>query len=221
MKKNSLLQKAKKLQENGVNILDIEKLEIRGNLECGKGVFIETNVIIEGNVYLGDYVTIRSNTIIVDSSINNHTEIKSNSLIRNSIISENCVIGPYSRLRSGTKIANNSQIGTFVEIKKSTIGSGCKINHMAFIGDAILGDDVIIGAGTITCNHDGNDTQQTIIHSGSYIGSNVNLIAPIVIEENAMIGAGSTITENAPKNKLTLSRSKQVTIGNRDKTKSK
>ena len=221
MKKHSLFQKAKKLQENGVNILDIEKLEIRGNLECGKDVFIETNVIVEGNVYLGDYVTIRSNTIIVDSSINNHTEIKSNSLIRNSIISENCVIGPYSRLRSETKIANNSQIGTFVEIKKSTIGSGCKINHMAFIGDAILGDDVIIGAGTITCNHDGNDTQQTIIHSGSYIGSNVNLIAPIVIEENAIIGAGSTITENAPKNKLTLSRSKQVTIGNRDKTKSK
>ena len=221
MKKNSLLQKAKKLRDNGVNILDIEKLEIRGNLECGKDVFIETNVIVEGNVYLGDYVTIRSNTIIVDSSINNHTEIKSNSLIRNSIISENCVIGPYSRLRSETKIANNSQIGTFVEIKKSTIGSGCKINHMAFIGDAILGDDVIIGAGTITCNHDGNDTQQTIIHSGSYIGSNVNLIAPIVIEENAIIGAGSTITENAPKNKLTLSRSKQVTIGNRDKTKSK
>ena len=221
MKKNSLLQKAKKLRDNGVNILDIEKLEIRGNLECGKDVFIETNVIIEGNVYLGDYVTIRSNTIIIDSSINNHTEIKSNSLIKNSIISENCVIGPYSRLRSGTKIANNSQIGTFVEIKKSTIGSGCKINHMAFIGDAILGDDVIIGAGTITCNHDGNDTQQTIIHSGSYIGSNVNLIAPIVIEENAIIGAGSTITENAPKNKLTLSRSKQVTIGNRDKTKSK
>ena len=221
MKKNSLLQKAKKLRDNGVNILDIEKLEIRGNLECGKDVFIETNVIVEGNVYLGDYVTIRSNTIIIDSSINNHTEIKSNSLIRNSIISENCVIGPYSRLRSGTKIANNSQIGTFVEIKKSTIGSGCKINHMAFIGDAILGDNVIIGAGTITCNHDGNDTQQTIIHSGSYIGSNVNLIAPIVIEENAIIGAGSTITENAPKNKLTLSRSKQVTIGNRDKTKSK
>ena len=221
MKKNSLLQKAKKLRDNGVNILDIEKLEIRGNLECGKDVFIETNVIVEGNVYLGDYVTIRSNTIIVDSSINNHTEIKSNSLIRNSIISENCVIGPYSRLRSGTKVANNSQIGTFVETKKSTIGSGCKINHMAFIGDAILGDDVIIGAGTITCNHDGNDTQQTIIHSGSYIGSNVNLIAPIVIEENAIIGAGSTITENAPKNKLTLSRSKQVTIGNRDKTKSK
>ena len=221
MKKNSLLQKAKKLQDNGVTILDIEKLEIRGNLECGKDVLIETNVIVEGKVYLGDYVTIRSNTIIVDSSINNHTEIKSNSLIRNSIISENCVIGPYSRLRSGTKIANNSQIGTFVEIKKSTIGSGCKINHMAFIGDAILGDDVIIGAGTITCNHDGNDTQQTIIHSGSYIGSNVNLIAPIVIEENAIIGAGSTITENAPKNKLTLSRSKQVTIGNRDKTKSK
>ena len=221
MKKNSLLQKAKKLRDNGVNILDIEKLEIRGNLECGKDVFIETNVIVEGNVYLGDYVTIRSNTIIIDSSINNHTEIKSNSLIRNSIIGENCIIGPYSRLRSGTKIANNSQIGTFVEIKKSTIGSGCKINHMAFIGDAILGDDVIIGAGTITCNHDGNDTQQTIIHSGSYIGSNVNLIAPIVIEENAIIGAGSTITENAPKNKLTLSRSKQVTIGNRDKTKSK
>ena len=124
-------------------------------------------------------------------------------------------------MRTGTNIKNHSQIGAFVEIKNSIIGCNCKINHMAFIGDAILGNYVNIGAGTITCNHDGNDTQQTIIHSGSYIGSNVNLIAPIVIEENAIIGAGSTITENAPKNKLTLSRSKQVTIGNRDKTKSK
>ena len=218
--KNNLLQKAKKLLENGVTILDIEKLEIRGNLECGKEVFIETNVIIEGDVFLGDYVTIRSNTIIIDSSVGNHTEIKSNSLIKGSTISEHCVIGPYSRLRSGTKIADNSQIGTFVEIKKSTIGSDCKINHMAFIGDAILGDDVIIGAGTITCNHDGHDSQQTIIHSGSYIGSNVNLIAPVIIEENAIIGAGSTITKNAPKNKLTLSRSKQVTVENQDKTTS-
>ena len=218
--KSNLLQKAKKLQKNGVTILDIEKLEIRGNLECGKEVFIETNVIIEGDVFLGDYVTIRSNTIVIDSSIGNHTEVKSNSLIRNSIISENCIIGPYSRIRSGTKIASNSQIGTFVEIKESTIGSGCKINHMAFIGDAILGDNVIIGAGTITCNHDGHESQQTIIHSGSYVGSNVNLIAPIIIEENAIIGAGSTITKTAPKNKVTLSRSKQVTI-NRDKTKPK
>ena len=218
--KNNLLQKAKKLLENGVTILDIEKLEIRGNLECGKEVFIETNVIIEGDVFLGDYVTIRSNTIIIDSSVGNHTEIKSNSLIKGSTISEHCVIGPYSRLRSGTKIADNSQIGTFVEIKKSTIGSDCKINHMAFIGDAILGDDVIIGAGTITCNHDGHESQQTTIHSGSYIGSNVNLIAPVVIGENATVGAGSTITKNAPENKLTLSRPKQVTVEGRNKIKS-
>ena len=218
--KNNLLQKAKKLLENGVTILDIEKLEIRGNLECGKEVFIETNVIIEGDVFLGDYVTIRSNTIIIDSSVGNHTEVKSNSLIKGSTISEHCVIGPYSRLRSGTKIADNSQIGTFVEIKKSTIGSDCKINHMAFIGDAILGDDVIIGAGTITCNHDGHESQQTTIHSGSYIGSNVNLIAPVVIGENATVGAGSTITKNAPENKLTLSRPKQVTVEGRNKIKS-
>ena len=220
MKKNSSSQKAKKLQANGVEILDIEKLEIRGNLECGKDVLIETNVIIEGEVYLGDSVKIRSNTIIIDSSINNYTEIKSNSIIRNSTIRENCVIGPYSRIRTGTKIDNFSQIGTFVEIKKSIIGSGCKINHMAFIGDAILGDDVIIGAGTITCNHDGNKSQQTVIHSGSYIGSNVNLIAPIIIGENATIGAGSTITKNAPDNKLTLSRPKQVTVQGREKIKS-
>jgi bifunctional UDP-N-acetylglucosamine pyrophosphorylase/glucosamine-1-phosphate N-acetyltransferase len=220
MKKNSSSQKAKKLQDDGVIILDVEKLEIRGNLECGRDVFIETNVIIEGEVYLGDCVKIRSNTIIIDSSINNYTEVKSNSIIRNSTISENCIIGPYSRIRSGTKIDNYSQIGTFVEIKKSIIGSGCKINHMAFIGDAILGDDVIIGAGTITCNHDGHKSQLTVIHSGSYIGSNVNLIAPIIIGENAIIGAGSTITKNAPENKLTLSRPKQVTVEDRDKIKS-
>ena len=221
MNKNNLFQKVKKLQDNGVKILDTEKIEIRGNLECGKNVVIETNVIIEGEVYLGDNVKVRSNTIIINSSINDHTEIRNNTLIKNSIINENCIIGPYARLRSGTKIASNAQIGTFVEIKKSVVGSGCKINHMAFIGDATLGEDVIIGAGTITCNHDGHESQQTIIQSGAYIGSNVNLIAPIIIEENAIIGAGSTITKNAPKNKITLSRSEQISIKNRDKTKSK
>ena len=220
MKKNSSSQKAKKLQDNGVKILDIEKLEIRGNLECGKDVLIETNVIIEGEVRLGDSVKIRSNTIIIDSSIDNCTEIKSNTIIRKSEINKNCIIGPFSRIRTGTKIGDYSQIGSFVEIKKSTIGSGCKINHMAFIGDAILGDDVIIGAGTITCNHDGNESQQTVIHSGSYIGSNVNLIAPIVIGENATIGAGSTITKDAPDSKLTLSRPQQITVEARDKIKS-
>jgi len=220
MKKISSSQKAKKLQDNGVKILDIEKLEIRGNLECGRDVLIETNVIFEGEVFLGDGVKIRSNTIITDSSINNYTEVKSNSIIRNSTISQNCIIGPYSRIRTGTKIDNYTQIGTFVEIKKSLIGSGCKINHMAFIGDATIGNDVIIGAGTITCNHDGHESQQTTIHSGSYIGSNVNLIAPVVIGENATVGAGSTITKNAPENKLTLSRPKQVTVEDRNKIKS-
>jgi len=205
-------EKIKILIDSGVNILDTDKIEIRGNLRCGKNVSIETNVIIEGEVFLDDDVIIGSNTIIINSTISSGTKVNHFSLIKNSIIAKNCNIGPFCRLRTGSIIEDESQIGTFVEIKNSTIGSKCKVNHMAFIGDTIIGNNVTIGAGTITCNHDGMKSQKTIIESGSYIGSNVNLVAPVHIEENAIIGAGSTITKQVPKNKLTLSRAKQITI---------
>lgn len=210
--KNNQNIKARKLQEQGVKIFDIDKLEIRGNLKCGKNVEIETNVIIEGNVYIENSVKIGSNTIIIDSKIGENSRINHYSLIKGSKVGKNCIIGPYSRLRTGSEIGKNSQIGNFVEIKNSIIGPNARISHMAFIGDATLGTNVTIGAGTITCNHDGIGINKTIIESNSFIGSNVNLVAPVRISANATIGSGSTITENAPRGKLTLARSKQLTI---------
>ena len=195
-----------------MQMLDPKLVFIRGNLEHGSNVLIETNVTFEGDVYLGNNVVIRANTIIRNSKIGSETEIKQYSFINNSNISEGCIVGPYARLRTGSDINSNSQIGTYVEVKNSKIGSNCKINHMAFIGDAIIEDNVIIGAGTITCNHDGKETQQTIIKSGAYIGSNVNLIAPIEIGNNALIGAGSTVTNSAPNNKITIERAQQVSF---------
>ena len=200
------------LEAQNVLFLDNEKVDIRGELICGANVQIDINVIFKGKVELGDSVIIGANTIVNNSVIKSGTKIKDYSLIKNTSIGEHCIIGPFSRLRTGTKIGNYSNIGTFVEIKNSILGSNCKINHMAFIGDAQLDNDVIIGAGSITCNHDGEKSQETIIKSGVYIGSNVNLIAPIEIGENAIIGAGSTISNDVPKNKLTLERSKEVSI---------
>ena len=195
-----------------MNMLDPKLVYIRGNLKHGSNVFIETNVTFEGDVFLGNNVIIRANTTIRNSKIGSETEIKHYSLINNSHISERCIVGPYARLRTGSEIESNSQIGTYVEIKDSKIGSDCKINHMAFIGDAIIEDNVIIGAGTITCNHDGKKSRQTIIKSGAYIGSNVNLVAPVKIGNNAVIGAGSTITSSAPDDKMTIERSRQISV---------
>jgi len=214
MKENNNNQ-ISELEGKSIKFSDKDKVDIRGELICGANVQIDINVIFKGKVELGDSVVIGANTIVNNSVIKSGTKIKDYSLIKNVTIGEHCIIGPFSRLRTGTNVGDYSNIGTFVEIKNSIIGSNCKINHMAFIGDARLGNDVIIGAGSITCNHDGEKSQETIIHSGVYIGSNVNLIAPIEIGENAIIGAGSTISHDAPQNKLTLERSKEVSIDNK------
>ena len=200
------------LEENGVTFLNKGSTEIRGNLTCGKGVVIDSNVIFKGDVTLGDNVLIGSNSILENSIIKSGTEIKDNSGIKNSQIGHNCILGPYCRIRSETKIDDESQIGNFVEIKKTIIGKKCRINHMAFLGDSILEDRVTIGAGVITCNNDGMQTNQTYIESNAFIGSNVNLVAPLRISKNSTIGSGSTITESTPKNSLTIARSRQVTI---------
>ena len=184
MKKSNQISQ---IEEQNVKFLDKDKVDIRGELICGANVQIDINVIFKGKVELGDSVIIGANTIVNNSVIKSDTKIKDYSLIKNSSIGEHCIIGPFSRLRTGTNVGDYSNIGTFVEIKNSIIGSNCKINHMAFIGDARLGNDVTIGAGSITCNHDGEKSQKTIIHTGAYIGSNVNLIAPIEIGENAVV----------------------------------
>lgn len=195
-----------------------EKVDIRGSLSLGSNCSIDINVIIEGKVLLGDNVKIGSNCIIKDSMIGNNTIIKPFTHIEESRINEQCNIGPYANLRKGSKIDKDTSIGNFVEIKNSHIGQHCKVNHLSFIGDSILEENVIIGASTITCNHNGSEFKKIIIRKNSYVGSGTKLIAPLEVGENATIGAGSVITKNVAANKLTLSRAKQVVVKNWKRT---
>ena len=220
MKKNNI-NKIIALEKQGVKFIDHNKVDIRGELICGTDVQIDVNVIFKGKVELKDSVIIGSNTIIKNSVIRSESKIKDYSLVKHASVGKNCTIGPYARIRSNSIIDNNSQVGNFVEIKNSTIGKSCRINHMAFLGDSTLEDNVTIGAGVITCNHDSRSTQKTYIESGSFIGSNVNLVAPIKISKNSTIGSGSTITKNTPSNQLTVARSEQISIDGWEGPKSK
>jgi len=206
------LERAIVAMQKGARIKDPHTVYIRGNLVCGSGVEINTNVILEGDVLLGSGVKINSNSILRDCQIGDGTVVNPFSLIEQSSVGSDSFIGPFGRIRPGCIIGNNVQIGNYVEIKNSHIGDGTRINHHTFIGDSLLADNVTIGAGTITCNHDGIEINQTVIEQGAYIGSGCNLVAPLNIGAGATIGAGSTITQNVPAAKLTLARSIQITV---------
>jgi len=214
------LKKAYKLVAAGVVVRDPKRLDIRGTLLCGKGVEIDINVVFEGDVMLEDGVIIGANCILRNCKIGKDTQINPFSLVEESIIGEKSFVGPYGRLRPGSKVGDNVQIGNFVEIKNANIASKCRINHHSFVGDADLAENVTIGAGTITCNHDGIRVNRTTIEDGAYIGSGCNLIAPLKINANSTIASGSTITEEVPGDTLTLARSRQVTIENWKRQKS-
>lgn len=205
------MDQARKLMEQGVTLRDPARFDLRGELQVGKDVTIDVNVVIEGKVKLGDGVDIAANNVIKDASIGNGVSIQPNCVIESAVIGDNCVIGPFARVRPETVLANGAKIGNFVEIKKSTIGEGSKVNHLSYIGDTTMGKDVNIGAGTITCNYDGANKHQTVIGDNAFIGSDSQLVAPVEIGEGATIGAGSTITHDAPKAELTLSRAPQKT----------
>jgi len=200
------------LMADGVGFADPARVDIRGKLVCGKDVFIDVNAVFEGDVTLGDGCTVESNNLIRDSRLGLNTIIHSNCHIEGATTGENCEIGPFARMRPGAELANNVKVGNFVEIKKSTVADGSKINHLTYIGDAEVGTGVNVGAGTITCNYDGANKHKTTIGDDVFIGSGVNLVAPIEIGKGATIGAGSTITKPAPEDQLTLERSKQMTI---------
>jgi NDP-sugar pyrophosphorylase family protein len=206
------LHRAIVAMQKGVRINDPYTVYIRGNLVCDSEVEINANVILEGNIFLGSRVKIYSNSILKDCQIGKGTVINPFSLIEHSSVGLDSFIGPYGRIRPGCVIGNNVQIGNYVEIKNSQIGDGTRINHHTFIGDSLLADHVTIGAGTITCNHDGIGINRTVIERGAYIGSGCNLVAPLNIGAGATIGAGSTITQDVPAEKLTLARSIQITI---------
>jgi len=186
---------------------------LRGEIEAiGRDVEIDVNVVLEGRIALGDRVKIGPNVILKDVVIGDEVEILAYSLIEQARIGARSRIGPFARIRPQTVLAEETHIGNFVEVKNSRIGSGSKVNHLSYIGDAEIGAYVNVGAGTITCNYDGVNKHQTIIEDGAFIGSDTQLVAPVRVGREATIGAGSTITKDVPAGKLTLSRCPQVTI---------
>ena len=201
------------LMERGVTLMDPARFDLRGTIvKLGIDIVCDVNVIIEGENSIGNNVIIGANTHIKNSIIADNVEILANCIIENSVVGQGSKIGPYARLRPETVLAENVHIGNFVELKKSTVASFSKINHLSYIGDATVGAQVNIGAGTITCNYDGVNKFRTIIEDGVFIGSDTQLIAPVTVGKNATIGAGSTITRDSPENQLTLSRAKQMTL---------
>ncbi len=196
----------------GVAFADPARVDIRGTLNCGNNVFIDINAIFEGDVSLGDDVVIESNNVIRDSKLGAGTVVHPNCHIDGGATGANCEIGPFARIRPGAELADNVKIGNFVEIKKSQIADGSKVNHLTYIGDTTIGSDVNVGAGTITCNYDGVNKHRTIIGDGASIGSGVELVAPVTVGSGATIGAGSTISKDAPDDQLTVARCKQVTV---------
>lgn len=204
-------QQAKHYLQAGLTVCDPNRFDIRGSLKHGKDCSIDINVIIEGDVTLGDRVSVGPNTLLRNMTIGDDVEIKANCILEDSSIGELAIIGPFARIRPESEIASLAHIGNFVEIKKSQVGSGSKVNHLSYIGDTEIGADVNIGAGVITCNYDGANKFKTIIGDNAFIGSDSQLVAPVEIGKGATIGAGSTITKNAPDNELTLSRAEQKT----------
>jgi bifunctional UDP-N-acetylglucosamine pyrophosphorylase/glucosamine-1-phosphate N-acetyltransferase len=200
------------LMKEGVGFADPARVDIRGTLNCGKDVFIDINAVFEGNVELGDGTIIESNNLVRDSRLGAGNVVHSNCHIEGATTGDNCEIGPFARMRPGAELANNVKIGNFVEIKKSTVADGSKVNHLTYIGDTEIGTGVNVGAGTITCNYDGVAKHKTTIGDNASIGSNVNLVAPVEVGDGATIGAGSTISRPAPPNQLTVARAKQVTV---------
>jgi len=203
---------AKRLLLQGVTLADPSRLDVRGQLVCARDVEIDVGCIFEGEVQLGCGVKVGAYSVIRNSRIAAGTYIEPYTHINETVIGDNCRIGPYARLRPGSKLHSDVHIGNFVEVKNSEISSSSKVNHLSYIGDSSVGSRVNIGAGTITCNYDGANKYRTVIEDDVFIGSDTQLVAPVTIRRGATIGAGSTITRDAPEGTLTLSRTKQLTV---------
>ncbi len=203
-------EKAASLMMAGMTIRDPARFDLRGSLEHGRDVEVDVNTVFEGRVRLGDRVKIGPNCILKNCAIQSGTEIAANCVIEDANIGLSCHIGPFARIRPGAVLEENARVGNFVEIKKSTIGKGSKVNHLSYIGDSKLGAGVNVGAGTITCNYDGVNKHRTIIGDGVFIGSDSVLVAPVSVAAGAFIAAGSVITKAVGNNELAIGRSRQV-----------
>lgn len=201
---------AQSLMTSGVTLADPSRFDCRGEISAGSDSFIDINCVFEGSVTLGSNVSIGPNCWIKDAVIGEHVEIMANTVIEGPVrIGPKCSVGPFARLRPGTELGPGAKIGNFVETKKASVGPGSKINHLSYVGDATLGEDVNIGAGTITCNYDGANKHRTEIGDAVFVGSNTALVAPISLGRNATVAAGSTLTKNVPEGALALTRSPQ------------
>lgn len=203
------LRQAENLMLNGANLRDPARLDVRGTVSVGADVMIDVNVIFEGNVVLGNGVSIGANCILKDCTIGENTEIKANSMVESSVIGAACSVGPFARIRPDSVLADDSHVGNFVELKKTVLGKGSKANHLTYLGDAVIGSKVNVGAGTITCNYDGANKFQTTIEDGVFVGSNSSLVAPLTLGKNSTVGAGSVVTHDVAADELVVARTKQ------------
>jgi bifunctional UDP-N-acetylglucosamine pyrophosphorylase/glucosamine-1-phosphate N-acetyltransferase len=201
-----------RLMQDGVQLADPARLDVRGTVQSGHDVFIDVNVALEGEIVLGDNVRIGPGCVLKDCALAAGTTVHAMSVLENMTSLGACSIGPYARIRPGTVLKQGSKVGNFVEVKNTSLGENSKASHLSYLGDSSIGRDVNIGAGTITCNYDGANKHRTVIGDNVFIGSDTQLVAPVTIGEGADIGAGSTITKDAPAGKLTISRARQVTI---------
>jgi bifunctional UDP-N-acetylglucosamine pyrophosphorylase/glucosamine-1-phosphate N-acetyltransferase len=211
--------KVEDILNQGITVADPLRLDIRGEVVAGKDCSLDVNVILEGDIKLGDNVSIGPNCVIKNTKIGSNTNIEAFSHIDGATVEEGCIIGPYARLREGSQIKASAKIGNFVETKNSTLGEGAKANHFTYLGDTEVGKDTNIGAGTITCNYDGKEKHKTIIGSDSFVGSNTSIVAPVTVGSNATVAAGSVITKDIPDNALGVGRSKQENKENWSKNK--
>jgi bifunctional UDP-N-acetylglucosamine pyrophosphorylase/glucosamine-1-phosphate N-acetyltransferase len=200
------------LLEKGVTLMDPARIDVRGELVCGRDVTIDVGCVFEGRVELGDGVTVGAHSVLVDTRVAAGAQIKPFCHFEDAVVGEKSVIGPYARLRPGAELGEDVHIGNFVEVKNSKIAAHSKANHLAYVGDADVGSRVNIGAGAITCNYDGANKFRTVIEDDAFIGSDTQLVAPVTVGKGATLGAGTTLTKDAPAGKLTVSRARQVTI---------
>lgn len=207
-------QQAKDLMQQGVHLIDPSRFDLRGTLKAGQDVRIDINVIIEGDCEFGDFVEIGAGCVLKNTKIAAGTKVQPYSVFENAVVGENTQIGPFSRLRPGAKLGNDVHIGNFVEVKNTSIGTGSKANHFTYLGDAEVGENSNIGAGTITCNYDGANKHKTIIGNEAFVGSNSSLVAPVRIGNGATVGAGSVITRDVEDYSLAFERAKQLSKEN-------
>jgi bifunctional UDP-N-acetylglucosamine pyrophosphorylase/glucosamine-1-phosphate N-acetyltransferase len=205
-------QLAEQLMRSGVTVADPARLDIRGEISVGTDCFIDVNVVFQGRVVLGDSVAIGPGCVISDSELGSGVRVEAHTVVDGAIVAANCSLGPFARIRPGTQLGESVKIGNFVETKKARLGRGSKASHLTYLGDAVLGEDCNVGAGTVTCNYDGVNKHQTTVGDGVFVGTNSTLVAPIEIADGAYLGAGSTFTSKVGKGDLAVGRARQRNI---------